>query len=377
MAIAIKIPDIGTTTSTVKLIRWLKKEGDFIKRGDFICEVETDKATNTLESIAEGTILKILVEEETEIDQGTVIAYVGTPGDKIPDKKDEPQFSSKENSADEESKSSDESVKVPLILQNLSDKYGVDLKAVSGTGSMGKITREDILKAKERKIGETKSLHNLKPLSANQAIVSSRVMKSINSIPPIHLTGNIDMTGVISGRNNLNTGSGEKILFDAFFVKALASSMMDFPHFRSRIENGKVVEFNAANIGIAVSHEYDLYIPVIRNSNKKTVLEIDSELRRLIRKVSDGQLSQEDLTGATVSVSNLGMYPVHSFQAIIPPDQVSVLSIGTITDTIISKNSQPVVLPMVTVTLTVDHRLINGREAGEFMAIFKKLIEVK
>ena len=376
MAIAIKIPDIGTTTSTVRLVRWLKREGDSIKRGDFICEVETDKATSSLESIAEGTILKILVEEETEVDQGTVIAYVGVPGETTPVHTDDLLLPGSLKSTVNEIRSRDDRIKIPLVIKTLADKYGIDIKTISGTGPGGSITKEDILKAKERKEGMNKEHVSSESLSLNQAIVANQVIKSITRIPAIHLEAKVDMAGILSSRKRMKTRSGESILFESFFVKAFASAMIHFPHFRTIIEeDGKVKAVNESNIGVALSHDYELYIPVIRNCSGMTVLEIDSELRILVKKTIEGKFTKDDLTGATVSISNLGMYPVSSFQAIIPPEHVAVLSIGTIEDTVTWRNGQPAVLQMTIITLTVDHRLINGREAGEFIALLKKEIE--
>lgn len=375
MATSIKMPDLSTTADTVTLIKWLKKEGDSVKRGDLLCEIETDKATNGLESIAEGTILKILVEEGTEIGQGTIIAYIGVPGEQLPDTTDKLLLSETERSTSQAAKSNGYGLKVPPIIRNLADKYGVDIKTISGTGPLGRITREDVLKAKDIKTSDKIPDINSKPLSANQTIIAHRVLQSIHNIPPIHLESKIDMTAVIKTRKTINVKSGEKVYFDAFFVKALANVMRRFSHFRSRIENEQTIEISDVNIGVAISENYDLYIPVIRNSDTKTVTEINHELQQLAKKASENQLTKEDLTGATVSISNLGMFPIRSFQAVIPPDQISILSIGAIEETAIVKNGQITILPIAIITLTVDHKLINGREAGEFLAILKEEIE--
>jgi pyruvate dehydrogenase E2 component (dihydrolipoamide acetyltransferase) len=375
MVTSVKMPELSTTSDTVTLVKWLIKEGDSVRRGDILCEIETDKATNGLESIAEGTILKILVEEGTEIGQGTVIAYIGKPGEQLPDTSNKLQLSETERSAGQNVKSVDDGLKISLIIRNLADKYGVDLKSISGTGPMGRITREDVLMAKDIKISDKIPGINSKPLSANQAIIARRVLQSINYIAPIHIESKIDMTSVIKMRNTINSESGEKAHFDAFFVKALAGAMRRFPHFRSRIENEQIIEISDVNIGIAMSKEYDLYIPVIRNCDTKTITEINHELKQLSEKASENRFAQEDLTGATVSVSNLGMFPIRSFHAVIPPDQISILSIGAIEETAIVKNGQINILPIAIITLTVDHKLINGREAGEFLTILKEEIE--
>jgi pyruvate dehydrogenase E2 component (dihydrolipoamide acetyltransferase) len=375
MAIPIKMPDLSTTGDTVTLIKWLKKEGDSVKRGDLLCEIETDKATNTLESIAEGTILKILVEEETEIEQGTVIAYIGTPEEHLPDVKDNAPLLNAEKSTDHSFRSEDDVPKVPPLIRNLAIKYGIDLGTVTGTGPMGRITRDDVMKVKDIKV--IQKIHNTEAifLSSNQKSISQRVLQSIHDIPPIHLIGEVDMTNLINRRESLKLKQDGKLFFDAFFVKNLATVMKIFPHFRSRFEDEKVIEKSEVNIGVAMSEKYNLYIPVIKNCDIKSVNEINNELKQLTKKVSETQLTSEDLSGATVSVSNLGMYPVRSFQAVIPPDQISILSVGTTKDTPVVKNGKVIILPFTEITLTVDHKLINGREAAEFLTLLIKEIE--
>jgi len=374
MATAIPVPDIGTTVDHVRLVKWLKSEGDTVKRGEALCEVETDKATSDLESIAEGVILKLLVEEDTEVEQGAVIAYVGKPGETVPDGDAAPDGDASGAGVDGPEREAPDvggkpkGVAVSPLIRNLAEREGVDLATVTGTGPAGRITRDDVLKARSQTPDEGSSL------SANQQVVARRVARSQREIPPIHLTGRIDMSAVIAERDRLKT-AGSKVSFDAFFLRAIAGIMKAFPHFRSRLDSDTVIESDEVIPGIAVSEGYELYTPVIRGADGMSLENIESAIRKLLGKAGRKEFAPEDLTGGTLTVSNLGMYPVGSFSAIIPPDQVAILSVGAIEPTPVVRDGEITVVPMTTVTLSVDHRLINGKEGAEFLTALKEKME--
>jgi len=373
MAMAIKVPDIGTTVDHVKLVKWLKSEGDSVKRGEPLCEVETDKAVSELESIAEGVVLKQLFEEDAEIEQGTVIAYVGKAGEAVPDEASDaerPTTSSPKPSAKDASNTQHPTPKAAIapLIRNLAKKEGVDLDTVTGTGPGGRITREDVLKAKS-----AAPLAG-KPLSPNQQVVAKRVARSQQEIPPIHLTGRIDMSAVIADRERMKA-EGTKVSFDAFFLRAVAGVMKAFPHFRSRLESGSVIESDDVVPGIAVSEGYELYTPVIRGADGLSLADLEASIRDLLEKAKRNAFTQQDLNGGTLTVSNLGMYPVQSFSAIIPPDQVAILSVGATELSPVVRDGKVEVVPMAAVTLSVNHRMINGREGAEFLAALKEKME--
>jgi pyruvate/2-oxoglutarate dehydrogenase complex dihydrolipoamide acyltransferase (E2) component len=357
MSIAIKIPDIGTTVTIVTLVKWLRKEGDVVNRGDFLCEIETDKATSELESIAEGTILKILVSEGTELEQGTVIAYIGNQGEPVPDIKAEAALAMGTNSSENSLGPQIVSTNVPPLIRNLAKNLGVDIGSVTGTGPGGRVSKEDVMRAKEKKEGVPGKVPSEKSLSSNQAIIARRVVQSQREIPPIHMECKINIS------------------FDAFFIEAVAKTIKQFPHFRSTIINGEIIKSDNISIGIAISYNTELYIPVIHNADNKAIVDINQDILQYLEKSKDGHFTQQELSGATFSVSNLGMFPVRSFLAIIPPDQAAILSVGAIEETPIAINNQVIIVPIAIFTLSVDHKLINGREAAEFLSSLKTEIE--
>jgi pyruvate dehydrogenase E2 component (dihydrolipoamide acetyltransferase) len=375
MSIAIKIPDIGTTVTIVTLVRWLKKEGDIVNRGDFLCEIETDKATSELESIAEGTILKIMVPEGTELEQGTVIAYIGNKGETVPDTKAEAALAMGTNSSENSIGPQIVSTNVPPLIRNLAKNLGVDIGSVTGTGPGGRVTKEDVMRAKEKNEGVPGKVPSEKSLSSNQAVIARRVAQSQREIPPIHMECKINMGAVLKKRRETSEQSGVKISFDAFFVQAVAKTVKQFPRFRSSIINGKIIESEKINIGIAISYNNELYVPVIHSAGNKAIDEINHDILLYVEKSKEGRFTQEELSGAAFTISNLGMFPVRSFLAIIPPDQSAIISVGAIEETPIVKNNQVMIAPIAVFTLSVDHKLINGWEAAEFLSSLKTEIE--
>ncbi len=362
MSVAIKIPDIGTAVTSVTLAKWLKKEGDVVIRGDFLCEIETDKAVSELESIAEGTILKILVSDGTVLEQGTIIAYIGKKGEPVPDIMTETALI-KETNSSESFGSQNDKLNVPPLIRNLAKSHGVDINTVTGTGPGGRITKEDVMRATE------------KVLSSNQAAIARQVLQSLHEIPPIHMECKINMTGILKKRGDILDKTGVKISFDAFITHAIAKIIKQFPHFKSAIRNDRIFESENINIGIAISYNNELYVPVIHSADNKTIEEINHSIFQYLEKSREGRFTREELSGATFSISNLGMFPILSFLAIIPPDQSAILSLGAIEETPVVKNNQVIIAPIAIFTLSVDHKLINGREAAEFLAFLKTEIE--
>lgn len=382
MATAIKIPDLGTNVEQVRLVAWLKKEGDHINRGEALCEVETDKAVSELESIAEGILLKLVVPEDTELEQGIIIAYIGAPGETLPvADQPVPAVSLTPPQASAVPASSLAGNAPPaIIIRNLAKKLGVDLARVTGTGPGGRILQEDVLKAKQAiasagEVVQPPAQSAGTSLSSHQTVIARRVMQSHREIPPINLTCQIDMSAVIAYRRRTEKESMRKLGFDAFFVFAAAKTIAEYPHFRSRLRDGMVILSDAIDVGVAVSIGDDLFTPAIRRADTKSIPEIDMEMQKVIERVKKRLIQPSDMALAVMTISNLGMYPVRSFAAVIPPDQSSALAIGCTEETHVVLNGSVKIVFMAMITLSVDHRLINGREAGQFLAQLKERVE--
>ncbi|MFP4381008.1 MAG: dihydrolipoamide acetyltransferase family protein [Candidatus Sumerlaeia bacterium] len=381
MATAITIPDIGTTVDHVTLVDWLVKEGDSIKRGDPICEIETDKASNELESIAQGVVLKLVAEVGSEIEVGTTIAWVGKEGEAIPGEEAPEVDSAAEKEVPQEVAAgpSKAITQVPPMLRNLAQKEGVDLAKVTGSGPGGRITRDDILNAKKAPgqaaaADAPKASESNMALSINQQAVGKQVVRSHQEIPPINAQVAIDMSACLKRRESA-AASGKKPTMDAMFIEALGKILPDFPHFRSKIDGTNRSESSAVNIGVAVSGEVDLFIPVVTDVGSRALDEIDEAVRAFGEKARKGSFSARDFGRASMSISNLGMYPVLNFAAIIPPGQAAALAIGATQETPVVRDGKVEIAPLCVATLSVDHRLINGREVGEFIKRLKEEME--
>lgn len=371
MATAIKMPDLGTTVDTVTLIKWLKNEGETVERGEPLCEIQTDKAVNEVESIAKGVLLRQEVTEGSEIEQGTIIAYVGKEGEAIEDGEEAQPAETETDKVDVRTTvAKSDSVKISPMLRNLAERKGVDISKLKGSGPGGKITRDDIIRAQEKTSDEEGE-----PLSSGQRSVARQVSQSQREIPAIDLVGQIDMGAVIKLRAKLKEESGQKIAYDAIFLYAAAKALKKFPHFRSSLVDENVVCSDAANIGVAVSFDHELYIPVIKDAETKSVVTIDAELHGLVEKAQQNKLTLDEMSGATITISNLGMFPVRSFKMIIPPDQIAALSIGATETISVIEDNESSLIQASLVTLSTDHRLINGREAAEFLTRLKEILE--
>jgi pyruvate dehydrogenase E2 component (dihydrolipoamide acetyltransferase) len=376
MATPIKMPDLGTTVEVVTLVAWLKKEGEPVKRGEPLCEVETDKATDQLESVAAGVLLRQVVPAMTEVRSGTVIAYIGSPGEVTPDESVTegppalvPGPSPKTG---EGSKTAEAQRKIPPVIRNLARREGVNLDAVVGSGPGGQITRDDVLRAKQTSapVGQSGV-----PYSKEQLSVARRVARSNREIPTVDMMASIDMSAILRARQKLQAERVRKIAFDSFFLLAVARSIEKFPNFAAHADDECLHRHETIDVCVAISHEGRLYLPAVRNANRLSIEETQAEIDRLVEKTRSGHLGSADLAGGCFTVSNLGMYPLDSFQMIIPPEQIGALAVGATQQRPVVQDGQIVVRPMCIISLSVDHRPINGAEAAEFLKHLKDTLE--
>ena len=392
MATEIVMPDLGTAVDYVKIVRWLKAEGEAVRRGEPICEIETDKATVEMESFAEGVLLRRVAQEGEEVQQGAIIAYLGQPGETAPTGSGpaSPAAQAAEVRLVEKTAPSGE-VEVSPLVRNLARREGVDLSKVRGTGPAGRIMREDVLRAKSAGAapakGETRPAPAAPGFSARQRAVAQRVAQSHRQIVPLNLIGRIEMSAAqrlrqgtpnatdrVWGSQSLVAG-GRKVSFDAIFLYAVSRVIRNFPRFSMYMEGEEPARHEKVDLGLAVSFGEDLFTPTVADADTKSLAEIDAQVRSLVEKARAGKLSPAEMSAACFTVSNLGMYPVQLFNVIVPPGQAAALAVGTIEETFLLSGGHVRSAPAASVTLSVDHRLINGREAAEFLAALKEFIE--
>ena len=465
MAIEIKMPRLSQTTDEVRFIKWLVNEGDLVKKGDPICEVETDKVTTVVESFQDGTVLKLLALPESVVYAGKIIAILGEPGEKyeppehslpegiataeatgarfgaagVSGKVGEKEGKISKNEVEEEvlrrSVEKDFNIEVtasgvreemeikttPLVL-NIARKKGIDLGKVRGSGPGGLITKQDIEdyergleKASAEKVSPEKvfmgkvitgkdytgeeagvltefektelpqatyrpaahepGIKEIK-LTGNQLAIGRNLLRSKTTIPNYYIKTEIFTDGLLKWRLR-NTGKdGSKVSVYSFLIYAAARALKQYPGLNANIRDDRLILFNRINIGFAVSKGDELYVPVVRDADSKSIEEVDREVKWLTAKVQNEKLEKVDISGGTFTVTNLGPYQVDEFYAIINPPQAGIIAVGRMRKTLFIDDSGAMsIRTACSVTGSFDHRIVNGAAAAAFLEHFKKTIE--
>jgi pyruvate dehydrogenase E2 component (dihydrolipoamide acetyltransferase) len=384
------MPDLGTVEGTVTLVRWLKREGDSVALGEPLFEVETDKGVSEVECAAEGTLAALLVREGASVAAGDPIASIrgrgegaGGFGADVPGGFGAAAQPAATLRVEQTAPPREDPAPRPAgaaagvapgrgsapVLSALAGKWGVDLSAVKGSGPGGAVTRRDILRERdERRGGGAASARPaMTGLSPRQSVVAARVSRSHREKPVFHVTARVDMTWVIGARARLR--------FDAFFVKTCAAAIAEFPIFRRAMVGESVLTHEAVDIAVALGVGDDLFAPAVRAADRHGVQDISAQIDGLFARAQDGTLSAADSQGSCFLVSNLGMYPVESFDAVILPEHSAALAVGASTPTPVAEGVGVRIAPVAALTLSVDHRLINGAAAARFLGRVKELLE--
>jgi pyruvate dehydrogenase E2 component (dihydrolipoamide acetyltransferase) len=387
------MPDLGTVEGNVTLVRWLKAEGDIVALGEPLFEVETDKGVSEVEAAIAGVLLKKLITDGAKASAGETIALIRRP--------DEAQGSTEESnqvpytaatSMKSESRPPlagmllDVAAAIPESARNamtpvvraLAHKLGVDLATIRPTGPGGRITREDVLRAKD---AGARMVTGVAPaggvplsLSHEQTIVARKVSQSYSEKPVYRVNVRVDMSAAIAFREK-GKASGTTIKWDALFVKAAAMAIAEMQLFRRYLKGEELAEHDATDVAVAVGIDDDLFIPAIRGAAGKSVAAVSREIELLAKKAASRALQPADVEGSCFLVSNLGMFPIDSFDAIIYPDHSAALAVGATTPCPVSDGKNIWIAPIAQLSLSVDHRVINGKTAGSFCRRVKQILE--
>lgn len=417
MAEIIRMPKMSDTMEEGVIASWLKKVGDEIKSGDILAEVETDKATMELESYDDGVLLHIGVKDGDSVPVDGVIAIIGEKGEDVNEilKDIENDTSSVDNSEEvnetpiekeievkietpapapvpvpEEKNisSNDERIKASPLAKKLADEKGIDLSNISGSGDGGRIIRKDIEEykgipaktaevQKEIKLPQIHSEESFEeiPVTQMRKTISKRLAESKFSAPHFYLTMEIDMDNCIEGRKKINESSEVKISFNDIILKACAVALRKHPMVNSSYLTDKIRINHHVHIGVAVAVDEGLLVPVIRFADNKSLSHISAEVKSLAKRAKDKQLQPSDWEGNTFTISNLGMFGISEFTAIINPNDSCILAVGGIKSTPVVKNGEIVPGNIMKLTLSCDHRLVDGATGAAFLQTLKELIE--
>jgi pyruvate dehydrogenase E2 component (dihydrolipoamide acetyltransferase) len=424
MASEITMPKLSDTMTEGRLISWKKSVGERVERGDIIAEVETDKANMELEAFTSGTLLETRVKPGEMAPVGTVIAIVGKAGEPVqmPEKKvvssppetEKPQpepvrdVKHKESlpeqkiSAEEPAGDPAQAEKASPMVRRLAREQGIDLKLVRGSGPDGRILQEDLdlfLKEKrdkaevqvadekqtkaevqlEEKAPETEpsapvAQGSTLPLSRMRAAIARTVSWSWREIPHFSVTVAVRMGEAEEVRRELKE-SGTPLSINDLIIKAAAMALVKFPQVNNSFTADRIMVNSGINIGLAVSLEEGLVVPVIMGCEGLSLKEIAGRSRELIRRAKEGKISETEISGGTFSISNLGMYGVEEFTAVIQPPQGAILAIGAVRDEAVVENGAIAVARIMRFTLSADHRLVDGAYAAGFLQEFKRVLE--
>jgi len=362
MVTKVVMPRLSLTMKESTVGTWYKKEGDNVKKDEALVEVFSEKATYDLEAPASGILRKILVQEGVDAPVNAVLAVITAP--------DEP-FSEAEISA-EKPKAVEEVEKRVLAspaAKRLAREHEIDLALVKGSGPEGRIVEGDVRRFIEETRGILPKVKEVIPLSGYRKTSAERVSTSFRTAPHSTVVMEVDVSKAMALHDKT------EVSYTAILVKAVAKSLAEYSIVNSTLEGNEIKIFEDVNVGVAVATEDGLVVPVIHNADKKALEEIDAAIRELTEKARQGKLARDDLTGGTFTVTNLGMYGVEFFIPIINPPEAAILAVGRVVKKPIVVEGKIEIKPIMMLSLSYDHRIVDGAPASEFLRKIKEKLE--
>lgn len=433
MVTKVHMEALSPTMEEGQLVRWLKAEGDEISNGDVIAEIETDKATMELVARGDGVLRKIFLAEGGTAAVGGVIAVIAgaeedisgvegasgggapaAPNDEGGDEEDveaEEADDEGEESSDAESEDRKKAketaepgkqkeaaptagdvsrpaggrVKASPVARRLAEEAGIDLERVQGSGPGGRVVKRDVEEAKEKGVSAPAAARAVDgpeyedvSVSQMRKTIAKRLVTSIGPVPTFYLTIDVDMARILDARRSVNAmleEEGAKVSINDFVLKATAAALMRHPECNAHWHDGFIRRYNTVHLGVAVAVEDGLITPIVRNAETKGIASISQEVRELAGRAREKKLQPNEYTGATFSVSNLGMFGIHEFTAIINPPEAGILAVGGVEDTPVVVNGEVVVRPRMRVTMSCDHRVIDGAQGSRYLQTLKRMLE--
>lgn len=406
MPIAIEMPKMTDTMEEGVLIEWSVEEGDKIAAGDVIAQVETDKATMDVEAYDDGVLLKKVAKAGEALPIGGLIAILGDAGEDVSqmiaehgsnDAASAPttETAAETPPADKKNKkataaASNGRTKASPLAKRMATDHGLPLANLVGSGPGGRVIKRDVeaeiartpasVSASARIAAADRGVESVR-ISQMRKAIARRLAESKYTSPHFYLTSDVDVAALVTQRAMLNDylakSGGPKVSFNDFVTKACASALVQHPDVNVTYapEDGVILKYNYVDIGVAVAIEDGLVTPVIRDVQQKSVATIAQEIQALAARARDKKLTTEEMEGSTFTTSNLGMFGVDSFTAIINPPNACILAIGGIRDTPVVENGSIVAGKRMKLTLSCDHRVVDGAVGAQFMATVKDLLE--
>ena len=426
MATKVHMEALSPTMEEGRLVTWLKKEGEQVNEGDILAEIETDKATMELVARGSGVLRKTMIAEGASAPVGTVIGVIAAAdedissigGDAAPAASAQAEAPKQEAAAKEEAPAAKAEapkpeakpaaqatatqappapvaptngggrIKASPLARRLAAEAGLELQSVQGSGPGGRITKRDIeaaatqpapaAAARSRAPSTSGPDYEDIPLSQMRKTIAKRLATSIGPIPTFYLTIEVDMSHLQGARERINArmeAQGVKVSINDFIIKATAVALRQHPEVNAQWTDTAIRRFNRVHVGVAVAVEDGLITPVVRDADQLGVAEISQQVRELAKRARDRKLQPEEYTGATFSISNLGMFGITEFTAIINPPEAGILAIGAMEDKVVSHFGEVVTQPRMRVTMSCDHRVVDGATGAKFLQTLRQYLE--
>jgi len=406
MAETISMPKLGFDMAEGLLVRWVKQVGENINKGDVLAEIETDKATVEVESSASGVVLSHIVDQGSIVPVNAPIAIVGAAGEKVDavpskvesqksEEKPAPQTQPTAAPVTQTSAPTDSGpVKASPLARKVAKDNGVNLASVQGTGPGGRVVRKDVEAALagggQLSVGSGQqrpqpSTINYQPTVEDKVIATTklrqaigrRLVESKQTIPHFYVTHEYKMEAVMEMRKQINAylPDNEKVSVNDFIIKAAALTLRQFPNLNATIKGNEIIQFGHVNVSVAVTVPGGLMTVVVKDADVKSLRQISGEIKPMAARAREGKVKPEDVDGSTFSTSNLGMYDVEEFIAIVNPPEAAILAIGSAKETPVVVNGEIKIGSRMKATISVDHRVSDGAEAAQFMQAMAGFLE--
>lgn len=408
MADTVIMPKLGFDMAEGTLVRWVVAEGEAVAKGGILAEIETDKATVEVESAFSGTVLRHLVPQGTIVPVNTPIAVIGEPGESVEIEEQTPPIPQAKQAVPvkeerEQGKAEEleltppaqetSSVRASPLARRIARDKQIDLRKVRGSGPGGRIVRKDIEAylskpeiATDKAITAGTPMATISsaqdrqvPLTRLRAAIARRMTEAVQQVPHFFVTHEYDMASVMSLRKQINAllPEEEKISVNDFLIKAVALALHEFPNLNASIDLEKelILQHGAINVGVAVAVDSGLLTVVARDADLKPLRQIALEVRNMVERARQGKVRPEDIEGSTFTISNLGMFGVDQFTAIINPPEAAILAVGSVKQQPVVMEGELEVGTRMKVTLSVDHRVSDGAEGAKFLQALETYLE--
>jgi pyruvate dehydrogenase E2 component (dihydrolipoamide acetyltransferase) len=357
------MPRLSLTMKEGTVGKWYRKEGESVEKGEPIVEVVSEKATYDLEAPSSGILRKVLVQAGCDVPVNATIAVISAPDE---------SFSEAEMTAETQAElkaEGEERVPASPAAKRLAREHGVELSTIKGSGPEGRIIEDDLQHLIEQKAETAPRVKQVIPLSGYKKTSAERLSMSFRTAPHSTLIMETDM----SKATELHRKT--QVSYTTIIVRAVAEALTEHPLLNSTLDGSQIKMFADVNVGVAIATENGLVVPVIRDADKKPLGEIDTSIKEFTERARQAKLTKDDLTCGTFTITNLGMYNVDFFTPIINPPEAAILGIGKITEKPVASNSRVEIKPMLMLSLSYDHRIIDGAPAGQFLQRVKEKLE--